>query len=162
MNISWSTEGLAVGWSAWLDAFSVANLSVILLAAAFVGALIVSYFDARGREQRLVMRLELDQLARMLAAIWALISLGFFLLESAKLRLQIRILTRKFIKLSEENRRLVLKHREMLALNGGRTVLLNEPLDEIERIHASNENKLSHGSRERVFASNFYFLISHF
>jgi hypothetical protein len=25
-----------------------------------------------------------------------------------------------------------------------------------------NENKLSHGSRERVFASNFYFLISHF
>jgi hypothetical protein len=25
----------------------------------------------------------------------------------------------------------------------------------------SNENKLSHGSRERGFAANFYFLISH-
>jgi hypothetical protein len=128
----------AVGCSAWLDV-SHFELFIIGFFALGIGAAIVAYLETEHSEHVLRVRFHLDEFSRAFVAIWALISFGFFLMEAAKLRFQIRVLSRRLIKLSQENRDLILKHREMLALNRGGAVLGDELLDEVERVHTSNE-----------------------
>jgi hypothetical protein len=129
----------AVGCSAWLDV-SHADLFFICFAALGIAALVEAYLSSDLIEKRLRVRLYFAKFPSAILAVWTLISFGFFLLEATKLRFQIRVLSRRLIKLSQENRDLVLKHREMLALNGGGAVLGDELLDEVERVHTSNEN----------------------
>ncbi|SRR6266404_4800970 len=129
----------AVGWSAWLDV-SHADLFFICFAALGIAALVETYLRSGLIQKRLRMPLYFAEFSSAIVAVWAVISFGFFLLEAAKLRFQIRVLSRRLIKLSKENRDLVLQHRKMLALYSGRAVLGDELIDEVERVHASNEN----------------------
>jgi len=148
MNINWISERLSVGCSAWLDVIvwptNSLSLQVFIVgfAATGIGTFVISNFLAERRKHLFGMRLHVHEFPRALAAVWALISLGRFMCDVFKLRLQIKILTRKFVILSQENRDLVLKHREMLGLNCSRAMLSDELLDEVERVHAPNEKSV--------------------
>lgn len=139
-----ASERLAVGCSAWLDVIGWRGNSlsfqmlIVGLATIGIGTFVISNLLSEHRKHLFGVRLHLHQFSSALVAVWTLISFGFFLIEVLKLRFQIKILTRKFIILSQENRDLVLKHREMLRLNRGRAVLGDELLNEVERVHTSN------------------------
>jgi hypothetical protein len=75
------------------------------------------------------------------------------LLQIGVLRFKVFVASLKLRKLLLENRKLLAQKRDMLCLNRGGTVFLDEPLqrrEEISDFHTSNENKLSDGHRERA------------